>query len=110
MVLEFTIVILESFVQYFEIVSALIIIYGGLRTVFKILLIEILKRPESYQKIRKEFTDRILFGLELLIIADLLETLRKPSGEDLLLVGAIVIIRTFLGHFLSKEAGEYNFD
>ena len=110
MVLEFTTVILEIFVQYFEIVSALIIIYGGLRTVLKILLVEIFKKPESYQRIRKEFTDRILFGLELLIIADVLETLRKPSVEDLLLVGAIVLIRTLLSHFLSREAEEYNFD
>jgi uncharacterized membrane protein len=110
MILEFINVVLEIFVQYFEIVSALIIIYGGLRTIFRILRIEVFKKPGSYQRIRKEFTDRILLGLELLIIADVLETLRRRSLDDILLLGAIILIRILLSHFLSKEEEEYNFD
>lgn len=102
-VLEFLVLVLEIFVQYFEIVSALIIIYGGLRTMYKIVDIEVFKRPGSYQKVRREFTDRIILGLELLIIADLLETLRRQSLEDLLLVGAVVLVRILLSHFLSRE-------
>ncbi|WP_269849330.1 DUF1622 domain-containing protein [Methanosarcina horonobensis] len=86
--------------------SAVLIIYGGLKATIKILLVETHKRPEDYQGIRKEFTDKILFGLELLIIADLIETLRKPFLEELLIVGTIVIIRTILGYFLSKETKE----
>lgn len=106
MVLEITSVILAVFVTFFEIVSAIMIIYGGLKAAVKILLVEINKRPEDYKTIRKEFTDKILFGLELLIIADLIETLRKPFLEELLIVGTIVIIRTILGYFLSKETKE----
>lgn len=106
MVLEITGVILAVFVSFFEIVSAILIIYGGLKAAIKILLVETHKRSEDYNTIRKEFTDKILFGLELLIIADLIETLRKPFLEELLIVGAIVIIRTLLGYFLSKEIKE----
>jgi uncharacterized membrane protein len=104
--LDLTKIILDSFVLFFELVSAILIIYGGLRAAIGILLAELYKKPENYSKIRKEFTDKILFGIEILIIADLIETLRKPFLEELLVVGAIVVIRTILGYFLSKEAKE----
>jgi uncharacterized membrane protein len=106
MVVEFATAILEIFVRFFEVISALLIAFGGLRAVIKIVLLEVFKKPENYTNIRKEFTDKILFGLEILIIADILETLRKPYLDELVLVGAIVIIRTVLGYFLSKEAEE----
>jgi len=110
MALEFTSVILEIFVRFFEIVSAILIIYGGLRAAIEILLVEVFKKSYNFEKIRKKFTNKILFGLELLIIGDILETVRKPTAYDLLLVGAIIVIRTFLGYFLSREIKEYQFD
>lgn len=110
MVSELADVILGFFVQFFKIVSAVLITYGGLKAAIQILLVEAFKKPYSYEYIRKRFTNKIFFGLELLIIADLLETLRRPSIEDLFLVGAVVVIRSFLGYFLSKEAKEYQFD
>lgn len=91
---------------FFEIVSSLIIIFGGMQAVIKIILIEVFKRSYNYEVIRKELTDKIIFGLEILIIADIIETLRKPVLEELLLVGAIVVIRTILSYFLSKEVEE----
>lgn len=106
MTLDLIKMILEMFVIFFEVVSSILIIYGGIKAAIRILLAEIYKKPEDYKNIRKEFTDKILFGLEILIIADLIETLRKPILEELLIVGAIVIIRTLLGYFLSKEAEE----
>lgn len=108
MSLDITRAILEIFVVFFELVSAILIIYGGVKAAIRILLAEVQKKPEEYKSIRKEFTDKILFGLEILIIADLIETLRKPILEELLIVGAIVIIRTLLGYFLSKETIEYS--
>ena len=71
---------------------------------------EAFKRPYKYEDIRKEFTNKILFGLELLIVGDILGTIRNPTVNDLMLVGTIVVIRTVLGYFLSKEAKEYHFD
>jgi uncharacterized membrane protein len=106
MAIELIITVLEMFVAFFEVVSAILITYGGLKAATRILFAEINKKPEDYKSIRKEFTDEILFGLELLIIADLIQTLRKPILEELLVVGSIVIIRTLLGYFLSKEAEE----
>ncbi|MDD3317592.1 MAG: DUF1622 domain-containing protein [Methanosarcina sp.] len=110
MELELTNIFLEIFMRFFEIVSALLVIYGGLIATIKILLVEAFKRPYKYEDIRKEFTNKILFGLELLIVGDILGTIRNPTVNDLMLVGTIVVIRTVLGYFLSKEAKEYHFD
>lgn len=110
MELEFTNTILEIFRKFFEIVSALLLIYGGLTAAVKILLVEAFNKPYTYENIKREFTNKILFGLELLIVGDVLVTVRKPTVNDLILVGTIVVIRTVLGYFLSKEVKEYHFD
>ncbi len=110
MELEFTNTILEIFRKFFEIVSALLLIYGGLTAAVKILLVEAFNKPYTYENIKREFTNKILFGLELLIVGDVLVTVRNPTANDLILVGVIVVIRTILGYFLSKEAREYQFD
>ena len=109
MELDLASAILEIFMRFFEAVSALLLIYGGLTAAVKILLVEVLKKPYRYEQIRKEFTNKILFGLELLIVGDVLVTVRKPTTNDLILVGAIVVIRTVLGYFLSKEVKECNY-
>jgi uncharacterized membrane protein len=98
--------ITETLTRFFEVVSALLIIYGGLNAAIKILLVEAFKKPYKYRDIRKEFTNKILFGLELLIVGDVLGTVAKPTINDLIIVGAIVLIRTVLGYFLSKEVKE----
>jgi len=77
---------------------------------FGVFLIEVLKKPQSYQEVRKELTNKIVFGLEFFIAADVLETVRNPSQEELLLLAMVVLIRTVLGYFLSKEVVEYQLD
>jgi uncharacterized membrane protein len=53
-------------------------------------------------------TDKIVFGLEFLIAADILSTITTPTQEELINLGVIVVIRTILGYFLSKEAAEFS--
>jgi uncharacterized membrane protein len=104
----------ENFLQYFEwffeTVGTAIIIYGGLKATIQIFLSEALKRPQDLENIRKELTNRILFGLEFYIVVAILETERNPNTQDLIVLGTVVLIRTVLGYFLSKEAKEYQFD
>jgi Predicted membrane protein len=99
---------LDSFIILFEIVGAIMIIYGGLRGAVGVFQIELLKNPAfSYNYIRRDFTNKLIFGLEFIIAADLLATIIAPSIEDVMLLGAIVAIRTVLSYFLSKETQEY---
>jgi len=48
----------------------------------------------------------ILFGLEFMIAADIIHTFIKPTQEDLIVLGAIVAIRTVISYFLGREVDE----
>ncbi|AKB85285.1 hypothetical protein MCMEM_1232 [Methanococcoides methylutens MM1] len=73
-------------------------------------MLEVFKRSYKYDTIRRELTDKIIFGLEFYIAADVIETVLAPTTEELIILGAIVGIRTVLGYFLGKEAKEYRLD
>jgi uncharacterized membrane protein len=45
----------------------------------------------------------LLLGLEFLIAADIIDTLMKPSTQDLIILGAIVAIRTVISYSLNAE-------
>ena len=60
-------------------------------------------RHTSHNKIRYELGIYLLLGLEFLVAADILETVFKPTLEQLTILGGIVVIRTGLNYFLNKE-------
>jgi uncharacterized membrane protein len=86
--------------------GAVLIIYGGFRAIVKVLFLEFSRPTFTYNQIRREFTDKIVFGLEFLIAGDILSTLLSPTQQDLINLAVVVVIRTVLGYFLSKEAPE----
>ena len=45
----------------------------------------------------------LLLGLEFLIAADIIDTLMKPTPQDLLVLGVIIVIRTVISHSLNAE-------
>lgn len=45
----------------------------------------------------------LLLGLEFLIAADIIDTLMKPSAQDLIVLGAIVLIRAVISFSLNAE-------
>jgi uncharacterized membrane protein len=58
----------------------------------------------GYQVLRMAFGGTLLLGLEVLVAADLLRTVAvAPSLENVLVLGLIVLIRTFLSFSLETE-------
>lgn len=45
----------------------------------------------------------VLLSLEILIAADIIDSIAKPTWEDIVRLGAIVAIRTVIAYFLNKE-------
>lgn len=45
----------------------------------------------------------LLLGLEFLIAADIIDTLMKPSAQDLFVLAAIIVIRTVISFSLNAE-------
>jgi uncharacterized membrane protein len=94
----------------FAVAGAALIAYGGIKAAVKILLLELGKREYVYTKIRNEFTSKIVFGLEFLIAADILNTILTPSQQEIINLAVVVAIRTILGYFLQREARDFNLE
>jgi len=97
----------------FAYTGAAIILYGGVLTVTRTLQLELKRSIElgfelSFHDIRRDFTHKIVFGLDFLVASDILRTIVAPSREEILFLGATVSIRTVMGYFLTKEAAEFD--
>ena len=55
------------------------------------------------RRLRHSLGYYLLLGLEFLIAADIIDTLMKPSPQDLIVLGAIVLIRTVISYSLNGE-------
>ena len=53
--------------------------------------------------IRNYLGSYVLLGLEILIAADIIETIIHPTFGDIVRLAAVVIIRTVISYFLNKE-------
>ena len=102
--------IIHVFTVLFGIFGAALIIYGGLRAIVSIIFLEVRKQQKGYYQIRRDFTSKLVFGLEFFIAADVLTTLVTPSKDELITLGAVVLIRTILGYFLSKETNRVDLE
>ncbi|WFN34481.1 DUF1622 domain-containing protein [Methanogenium sp. S4BF] len=98
---------LQILTFFFEIVGAALIVYGGIKAAYLVILLEFRKIDIPYNRIRMNLTSKIVFGLEFLIAADILATIIAPTQEELLMLAVVVVIRTVLGYFLEKEALEF---
>jgi len=86
--------------------GALFIVYGAAIAIAELLARETRIRGISYRDIRWKFTTRILIGLEFFVAADVIKTVLEPTFQDLILLGALVTIRTVVGYFLGKEVSD----
>ena len=102
--------IVHGVAYFFAGAGALLIIYGGIRAIVDILKRELLSRQMNYDDIRRQFTGKIIFGLEFFIAADIINTLIAPGQQEILLLGAVVLIRVVLGYFLSREARDFRIE
>ena len=90
----------------FEVVGALAMVVGFLTAL--VLSFRTLRRGEggtaAFTVLRTTIGAAILLGLEVLVAADLIRTITsKPSMEDALILGIIVLIRTILSMSIQIE-------
>lgn len=60
-------------------------------------------KMHNRQVVRAYLGTYILLGLELLIAVDIIKTIAHPSVNEMIILAAIVLIRTFIAYFLNKE-------
>lgn len=91
-----------------SVVGVLVIILGILTGLARFIHSEFLSLrgndvSTARQELRHALGYYLLLGLEFLIAADIIETLMKPTLQDLAALGAIVVIRTLINYSLNAE-------
>ncbi len=86
-----------------EAIGAAIVGFGAVATAVRYVLTLVGLREDGNTEIRLYLGRFLALGLEFQIGADILSTAVAPTFDDVLLLGAIVVIRTALNYFLSKE-------
>jgi uncharacterized membrane protein len=91
--------------RVFEVVAIVVLVAGFLAGVVKALRTRFSGREdESYVVLRRYFGRSILLGLEILVAADLIRTVAvDQTWQNVLGLGLIVLIRTFLSFSLEVE-------
>jgi uncharacterized membrane protein len=86
-----------------EAIGAAVVGFGAIATAVRFVLTLVGIRQDTNTEIRLFLGRYLALGLEFQIGADILSTAVAPTFDDVLLLGAIVVIRTVLNYFLSKE-------
>lgn len=86
--------------------SAAVIVWGIVVAAIAFVSNEIEHKSQGVRQLRVKFGGYLLFGLELLIGADILKTIVEPTYEELAILAGIVVLRTILSVFLNREIKE----
>ncbi len=97
--------VMEGVARGFEVAGIGVLVVGFLVGVVKSLLAYARGQSEGvYGMLRRYFGRSILLGLEVLIAADLIRTVAvEPELDNVLVLGLIILIRTFLSFSLEVE-------
>ena len=89
-----------------EIAAALVIggaVIRGIITYLKQLFSQRKQHLDSTEVIRLQLGRVLALGLEFTVASDILRTAVAPTRQDILNLGAIVLLRTLLNYFLERE-------
>ncbi len=103
--------ILSTISHWISVLGIVIIIWGVLWVILEFLYVEykllILKQsPKKFKNkhhMRQHLGSYLLLGLEFMIAADIIHTVMDPTIDALIILGAIVTIRTVISYFLNLE-------
>ncbi len=97
--------LMEDVVRGFELAGVAILAVGSIVAAVRFLLGLIgPKRADVYERVRTDVGRAILLGLEVLIIADIVQTITlDPTLESAITLGIVVLVRTFLSFSIEIE-------
>jgi uncharacterized membrane protein len=97
---------MERVAQTFEAIGALVLLLGLVLALGLAARVLLRSRDggQAYRVLRESFGGVILLGLEILVAADLVRTVAvRPTLENVVILGGIVLIRTVLSFSLEIE-------
>ena len=95
---------MENIVRGFEVAGVGVLVVGSVLA-FARFVADLFRRPlEAFKGVRQSVGRAILLGLEVLIIADIIQTITiDPSLESAVTLGVVVLVRTFLSFSIEIE-------
>ena len=94
--LEYGIAIVEAF-------GAFTILTGAFRSIWIYLRRFWKPGNHDFDRLRAEFGQSLVMGLEFQVAADILKTAISPTWNDILLLAATILLRTVLNYLLELE-------
>ncbi|MBN9645718.1 DUF1622 domain-containing protein [Terrisporobacter glycolicus] len=93
--------------------SVIVIIYGVMIQFIAFIISEVTSKDrkvavENVTMLKNFLGTYILFALEILIGADIIESILDPTIDHILTLAALVVIRTIISYFLNKEIKSEN--
>ena len=91
-----------------SVLGVLVIVFGVLSGLVRFVRAEVSAArgfavDDARKQLRHVLGYYLLLGLEFLIAADIIDTLMKPKPEEMIVLGAIVAIRTVISFSLNGE-------
>lgn len=100
--------ILDLIVVCLNLLSILVLVWGVVKAGFDFIRFEIkakdrMSAARENNFIRNFLGCYVLLGLEILIAADIIETIIHPTFADIVRLAVVVVIRTVISYFLNME-------
>lgn len=96
--------IIEMVSKILEFTGVIVIVVGIMYFLIRFLISQLLPHHQTYHELRQGLGKTILLGLEILVAADIIHTvIIDPTVTQVLVLGLIVVIRTFLSFSLQAE-------
>ena len=83
--------------------GALVIVLEVLRTVVQYLLLFVQRKDVPMRSLRIRLGQAMVMGLEFQVAADILRTATAPTWNDILLLVALIALRTVLNFLMEQE-------
>ena len=94
-----------------SVIGSIVIIWGVIVTLFNFIKTEIssIKNNDALKKreqTRFQFGSYLLLGLDFMLAADIIHTIHNPVLNELYILGFVVVIRSVISFFLTREMKE----
>jgi len=93
-----------------EACGALVIVIEVVRTIIQYLLLCVRREYAKVRLLRIRLGQAMVMGIEFQVAADVLKTALAPTWNDILLLAALIALRTVLNYLLERELQALNAD
>ncbi len=104
MEIEGVLQLIEIFTRWLEFIAVAIIAFSFFHAMVRAFIHFIKKRDDAWSRLKIYIGKALQLALEFLIAADIIRTvIIEPTGKSILLLGLVIVARTFLSWSITVE-------